>query len=158
MTVESYPVRDVAVHDGDTVRCRVRMVKRIKLPVELATSILGIAIELEEAEIVLRGSVPTAVRVAGVDTPEMRGDQRPAGEFVKAAVIDWFLSNGPCEIIFECRDKYAGRTVADFRSAKGGELLSEFLIRKKLAKPYDGGTKQAWTKGELKAIVERDEA
>ena len=153
---ESYKVTDIDAYDGDTVRCRVRMVKRIKLPTELATSILGVAIELEEAEIVLRGSVPTAVRVVGVDTPELRGDQREAGEFVRAAVIDWFLSNGPCEIIFECRDKYAGRTVADFRSLAGGELLSEFLLREKLAKPYDGGTKQAWTKAELKAIVERD--
>ena len=158
MKAELYHVTDIDVYDGDTVRCRVRMVKRIKLPVELATTILGIEIELEEAEIILRGTVPTAVRVAGVDTPEIRGEQgeqREAGEIVKLAVIDWFAANGPTDILFHCRDKYAGRTVGDFYSKRGGESLGTFLVRKKLAKPYDGGTKEPWTKQELDAILER---
>ena len=155
MSLEIYPVLNVDPYDGDTVKCRVRMTKRIKLPVEVATSILGIEIELDSAEIVLRGTVPTAVRVVGVDTPEMHGEHRAAGEIVKAAVIDWFAANGPCEIVFECRDKYAGRTVGDFRSRRGGESLAEFLLREKLAKPYDGGTKSPWTAAELAAIIAR---
>ena len=150
--METYHVTNIDVIDGDTVRAVAKLVKRISLPVQVTTSILGIEMKLHDAEIVLRGTVPLVVRVAGVDTPEMHGEQRAAGEVVKAAVIDWFAENGPCEIVFGCRDKYAGRTVGDFHSRSGGESLSRFLLREKLAKPYDGGKKERWTAAELAAI------
>jgi len=153
---ETYRVSNIETIDGDTARCTARMVKKIKLPVDLVTSILGIEIALHDAEIVLRGTVPLVVRIAGVDTPEMHGEHRAAGEVVKRLVVEWFLANGPCVVEFTSRGKYAGRTVGDFRSSRGGESLGAFLLREKLAKPYDGGTKSPWSETELAAIVARE--
>lgn len=152
---ESYPITEVTVHDGDTVHCRARMHKIIAVPVEMATSILGIRVELEKAEIVLHGSVPLAVRISGVDTPEIRGSQKAAGLVVKDLVARWFARYRNAELVFTCRDKYAGRTVGDFRVPGTNHTLSHYLLSHGLAKPYSGGRKQKWTRAELQAIMEK---
>lgn len=150
---ERYIVHDWEVYDGDTVKCRIQVVETIVLPAHIATSVLGVPIDLDEVSLVLRGKLHVSVRVDGVDTPELRGEQKEAGAVAREAVERWLKDHkyDGIEIVFHCRDKYAGRSVADFES--NGESLSEFLLEQGLAKPYDGGTKEPWTAEELRRIA-----
>lgn len=90
--------------------------------------------------------VETAVRVRGVDTPEMRG--KCAGEIAAAArATDFtkdFLSGGPIIIRDIGNDKYAGRVDADVFDA-AGRNLAQALIAAGLARPYSGrGPRAGW--------------
>jgi len=134
MSDESYSVTGWSVYDGDT----------INVTLEATVEVLGIEITL---------SVPVAARVAGVDTPELRGKrQRAAGEVAKQVATRWFKRHEADGIafVFQERDKYAGRVVGDFHSL--GDTLSGYLLDRTVAKPYDGGTKAEWTDEELKQI------
>ncbi len=85
----------------------------------------------------------TSIRVAGVDTPEIRGKcQREkdlairARDFVRAAV-------GARVQLTDVRlGKYAGRVVADVWVNE--QKLSELLIAENLGRPYHGGRREGW--------------
>jgi micrococcal nuclease len=108
-----------SIYDGDTFRCTIKSYPKI----------IGDDI---------------SVRVAGIDCPEMT-DKRPeikalaqqAKQYTVARLregkIVWLMNMR--------RDKYF-RILADI-SIDGKDLAKE-LIEKGLAKPYDGGTKEAW--------------
>ncbi|GAG45587.1 unnamed protein product [marine sediment metagenome] len=134
---ESYNVIEWSVYDGDTVNAML----------SATVEVLGIEIHL---------AVPVAVRVANIDTPELRDKrQRPAGEVAKQVAIRWFECNEMDGItfVFQERDKYAGRVVGDFRNlCCPGGTLSEYQLACKVAHSYDGGTKEKWTDEELKRI------
>jgi len=84
------------------------------------------------------------VRLLGIDTPEIRGQcdkekalAREARDFVRA------LLSGAKEIrlVEASREKYfrvLGRLIAD------GEDVSQALVNARLARAYDGGTKEPW--------------
>ncbi|WP_317928615.1 thermonuclease family protein [Halioxenophilus sp. WMMB6] len=109
----------VGVYDGDT----------ITVTVENWPSVIGDAI---------------GVRVAGVDTPEIRGKcasekalARSARELTRTAVT----SASKVELYNLRRDKYF-RLLADV--CVDGKNLSKLLLEAGLAYAYDGGTKQSW--------------
>ena len=85
----------------------------------------------------------TRVRVAGVDTPEIRGKCQSekdlaiqARDFVRSTV-------GPQVQLTNVRlGKYAGRVVADVWVS--GRKLSDLLIAENLGRPYDGGRREGW--------------
>ena len=109
----------------------------------------------------------TAVRLLGIDCPEFHPHHRlSSGELRDPADIEW-----EHELATKARDKvrkiiqdndlkffvgnpqegkYAGRIVGEIwaRDHSDGRLInvSEMLLTKKLAVPYDGGTKSIWTK------------
>ena len=76
------------------------------------------------------------VRLTGVNTPEMRGTERPAGYFVKEKVQKWFLSRAGAEISIRS-DKYKtdgfGRTLATIWCS--GECLNRWLLVSRYAWP-----------------------
>ncbi len=85
----------------------------------------------------------TGVRVAGVDTPEIRGKCQAekdmairARDFVRATVgVEVQLTNVR-------PGKYAGRVIADVRV--NGQKLSDLLIAENLGRPYRGGRREGW--------------
>ena len=85
----------------------------------------------------------TSVRVAGVDTPEIRGKCQSekdlavrARDFVRATV-------GASVRLTDVRPgKYAGRVIADVWVR--GRKLSDLLIAENLGRPYHGGHRQGW--------------
>ncbi len=88
---------------------------------------------------------PVGIRVRGVDTPEMK-DKRPAvkkkAEQAKALVEAEFASARKIHLYnVNMNDKYGRMLATVFCDRKD---LAKMLIRKKLAKSYDGGTKKAW--------------
>ncbi len=85
----------------------------------------------------------TKVRVAGVDTPEIRGKCQAekdlairARDFVRSTVgVEVRLTNiRP--------GKYAGRVIADVWV--NGQKLSDLLMAENLGRPYHGGRREGW--------------
>ncbi len=88
---------------------------------------------------------PAGIRVRGIDTPEMK-DERPAVK-KKAQKAKDFVENelknaGTIHLYnVSLNDKY-GRVLATVFC--DGKDLAKMLVEKRLAKRYDGGTKQGW--------------
>ncbi len=85
----------------------------------------------------------TKVRVAGVDTPEIRGKcQREkdlairARDFVRATV------GAEVQLTNVRLGKYAGRVIAEVWV--NGRKLSDLLIAENLGRPYHGGRREGW--------------
>lgn len=82
-------------------------------------------------------------RICGIDTPEMRGWQKPAGTIVRdycrglveASSSVVYYSHSP-------HDKY-GRSLGDVYLAGIEEWLGSHLVRVGMALPYDGGRRDA---------------
>ena len=85
-----------------------------------------------------------AVRVSGVDTPEIRGkcaSEKALAQKAKAFVLTKFQNAEAVELRNIQRGKYF-RLVANVYI--DGESLTDALLSNGLAYPYDGGTKQTW--------------
>ena len=107
----------LSVTDGDTFRARVPVWDNI--------------------------DVVTAVRIRGIDTPEMKG-KCPAEKAAALAAKERLtaLLNGPVQLFHVEPDKYAGRVDADV--TVNGTSVAAVLIAEGLARPYTGGARQGW--------------
>ena len=93
------------------------------------------------------------IRLFGVDTPEMRGEQKVAGKIVRDFVRNLILDKDVIiQTHYDKSGKY-GRLLANIEVAEGD--LADILIGEGYAKEYDGGTKEPWTESELHAIAIR---
>lgn len=85
-----------------------------------------------------------AVRIRGIDTPELNDKREEIRNIaIKAKEeLEKLFNNGNKIILYNLgRDKYF-RLLA---SVKVGDIeVSEYLIKKGLAKKYNGGTKESW--------------
>ena len=85
----------------------------------------------------------TKVRVAGVDTPEIRGECQAekdlalrARDFVRSTV------GAQVQLTSVRPGKYAGRMIADVWV--NGRKLADLLITENLGRPYHGGRREGW--------------
>lgn len=90
--------------------------------------------------------VQTSVRLAGADTPELRG--KCAEEVTRAhqarAVVQKLLPPGSAVVLRSVsQDKYAGRVDARLELPDGRDL-SAVLIEAGLARPYAGDARKGW--------------
>lgn len=87
------------------------------------------------------------IRLAGINTPEVRGEERPKGLIAKAKVEEVLSPGQEIGILSIARpDKY-GRLLAYIELEHNGcqiDNLSDFLIDNGYAKPYNGGTKEGF--------------
>lgn len=89
--------------------------------------------------------VEVAVRLAGIDTPELKGKceaERVLAQEARVAV-ERALVSGRALLVDVTFDKYGGRALAQVRSEDGQDLGAQ-LIAAKLARAYDGKAKQGW--------------
>ena len=108
----------VSVYDGDTFNARIQVWDNI--------------------------DVVTAVRIRGIDTPEIKG-KCPAEKATALAAkkrLTELLAGGPVQLSHVEPDKYAGRVDADV--AINGQPVAAVLIAEGLARPYTGGARQGW--------------
>lgn len=87
----------------------------------------------------------TDVRIAGIDTPELRGQcdaERQKAQQAKQAV-QHLLRNNRAVLSDIKLEKYAGRVLATVK-ATDGTLIADHLIKAGLARPYDGGKRGGW--------------
>ena len=118
-TCYDWPLRTPPAYDGDTLR--------INMP--------GLPPELSEM----------LVRVAGVDTPEIRG--KCGAEKTRAIQARDFVVRSLTEarLVSFCNPKwgkYGKRVVAEV--GIDGKSLAAILIQHDLGRPYDGGRRQGW--------------
>jgi len=116
----SYDYQVVGIYDGDTF-----YIQMPGLPPELSR--LG-------------------VRVRGVDTPEMRGkceSEKRNALAAKAFTTRVILAAGKRVTLENLKwDKYGGRVDADV--TVGGQKLTDMLITRGYARPYNGGKRTGW--------------
>lgn len=97
------------------------------------------------ARIWLGQTVETHVRLAGIDTPELRGkcaEEREKAEAARAALIT-FLGDGKVALSEIEADKFGGRVRARLASATHRDV-AEAMIAKGHARAYDGGARAGW--------------
>lgn len=112
------PVRVLSVYDGDTITV--------------------------DAKIWVNQIIRTKVRIAGIDTPEIRakcGTEKTMALAAKQLLMDLLSDNGVT--IRNIRNgKYAGRVLADVYV--DGHDVSEMLISSGYARKYEGGKRKGW--------------
>ena len=85
------------------------------------------------------------MRLAGVDTPELRGDCDEERELA-AAARDFVVTSiaGGNVILWDVRhDKFGGRVLARVETGAGADL-GALLIGAGLGRAYDGGKRKPW--------------
>ena len=97
------------------------------------------------ARIWIGQSVETKVRIAGVDTPELRGGCALEIELAIAArdLVVRVLGDQPATLRDVRYDKYGGRVLARVEN-NDGEDIAALLIAAGLGRPYDGGKRRPW--------------
>lgn len=108
----------LAVVDGDTFRARVQVWTDVE--------------------------VVTSVRVAGIDTPELRGKCPAERERAIAARerLRALLASGPVLVTRVADDKFGGRV--DAVVSVNGVRVADTLIAEGLARAYTGGARAGW--------------
>ena len=88
--------------------------------------------------------VVTAVRLRGIDTPEIKGKCQAEKDRAIAAreLLRQLLAAGRVELREVELDKYAGRV--DATVLVEGIPVAEALINERLARRYTGGARQGW--------------
>lgn len=109
-------------------------------PVVSVTDGDSLVVEIAELPPELR-RVP--VRIANIDAPELRSDclaEKALAEKARDALAE-LLASGPVEVCPAGWEKY-GRILA---TVWAGQVdVGEELVRRGLARAYDGGTRDAW--------------
>lgn len=89
--------------------------------------------------------VQASVRIAGIDTPELKarcGAERHLAQQARLAVMD-LVGQGRVTLHRIKRGKYFGRVIAEVYS-RSGENLAEILLGRQLARPYHGTKRRSW--------------
>ncbi|HYD19050.1 MAG TPA: nuclease [Patescibacteria group bacterium] len=89
--------------------------------------------------------VETHVRINGIDTPEKRGKcvSERARAIEARDALAALLADGRIRLSNVQYEKYAGRVLAT-ASASDGTAVADYLISRKLARPYSGGKRGGW--------------
>jgi micrococcal nuclease len=88
--------------------------------------------------------VTQRLRLAGIDTPEVKGESRSSGLAAKSFVEDWVIAAGPTVLIKTYKDKSEkyGRYLAEiFHADDQSKSLTADLLSAGMAKPYSGGAR-----------------
>ena len=91
-------------------------------------------------------TVETHVRLAGIDTPELRGSGCPAERALAEAArdrLEGLLGAGPVYLRDVALGTFAGRVVARIETPAGVDVAGP-LVTDGLARVYDGGHRAAW--------------
>src|SRR5690606_16495125 len=97
------------------------------------------------AHIWIGQAVETAVRLQGINAPELRGDCE-AERRLAAAARDYLarlVAGGKVRLRDIAQDKYGGRVVARIDDPSGRDIGAA-LVAAGLARPYDGGKRHKW--------------
>ena len=89
--------------------------------------------------------VETHVRLAGIDTPELRGKcqaERDKAAAAKQALAD-LLADGKVTLYNIRLEKYAGRVLAQATNTNG-VALAEKMLDAGYARPYAGAKRRSW--------------
>lgn len=91
-----------------------------------------------------------AVRIRGVDAPELRGDCEAEREMARAATraLGRALGEGPAILTDIEGDKLFGRVIADVATAAGDDVGAA-LLAGGFVRRYDGGRRGGWCEPDM---------
>lgn len=114
------------------------------VPAEIVSVIDGDTISVR-AHIWLGQEVTTLVRLAGIDTPELKGECESERIRARAArnYLERAVAGGAVTLAQIRYEKYAGRVMAKVATTEGADL-SERMIASGFARAYDGGKRMPW--------------
>lgn len=89
--------------------------------------------------------VEVTVRLAGIDTPELRGKCEAERALAREAraMLEQALASGRARLLDVTYDKYGGRALARVQTESGDDLAAR-LVTARLAREYAGRGKQGW--------------
>lgn len=89
--------------------------------------------------------IETSVRIAGIDTPEIKGKCEKERNMALAArgELEKLLESGDIILSAIKLEKYAGRVLANAFTTEGVNI-ADYLIGKGLARPYQGKKRAGW--------------
>ncbi len=90
-------------------------------------------------------AVHVAVRLRGIDAPELKGKcpgESEAAERARNRLVE-LIGEGPVRLHDISGDKYFGRVLADL-SVAGEPDLARRPLREELVAPYEGGRRRDW--------------
>lgn len=123
-----YHILETRVMDGDTIEVRVDLGFKMTFTIN--------------------------VRLMGVNAPETKGVEKPAGLLVKQYVQNWFDTNKDILVHSIQLDKYADRIDGDF--VVGDKTLTQALVAANLVTTVTpDGTVTKFTPDQLTSIVKR---
>jgi len=123
-----YHILETRVLDGDTIEVRVDLGFKMTFTIN--------------------------VRLMGVNAPETKGVEKPAGLLVKQYVQNWFDTNKDILVHSIQLDKYADRIDGDF--VVGGKTLTQALVAANLVTTVTpDGTVTKFTPDQLNSIIKR---
>lgn len=108
------------------------------------TLLIDAALWLHAGEHAQRMRAPLAVRVYGIDTPELRAKTACEREMARRArefVVGW-IGGERVDVEFVGLDKYGGRV--DAHVTRDGASLADALVAAGLARAYGRGARGAW--------------
>lgn len=90
-------------------------------------------------------SVKVAIRIRGIDAPELRGgcEAEKVAALAARDMLARFLAAGTLEVRNIGADKYFGRVVADIAAPDGADI-GGLLLAHEVARAYDGGGRQSF--------------
>ncbi|HZP20946.1 MAG TPA: thermonuclease family protein [Bauldia sp.] len=110
---------------------------------DVIRAIDGDTIEVR-ATIWIGQELTTAVRLRGIDAPELHGkcpmEKAKAAEAAEHLAV---IARGSVQLTNVENDKYGGRVIADVTD-ETGETLSARMLASGLVHPYDGGERAPW--------------
>ncbi len=113
------------------------------IPATVVKVIDGDTLEVE-ARIWPDQLVRTAVRLDGIDAPELRGECDGERSLARRARDELAATAGRDVLLLQVRhDKYGGRVVARVLDLMGRDL-GDRLIAAGMARAYDGGARGSW--------------
>lgn len=78
------------------------------------------------------------LRLEGIDTPELRGDERPEGLAVRDKIREWLPVGTEITIqTFKDEKGKFGRWLARIWLDEGGESLNAKILKENMARPYN---------------------
>lgn len=89
--------------------------------------------------------VEVSVRLAGIDTPELKGKceaERQLAQEARAA-LESALASGRALLLNVTFDKYGGRALAQVQNEDGHDLAAR-LVAARLARSYGGRAREGW--------------
>jgi endonuclease YncB( thermonuclease family) len=89
--------------------------------------------------------ITVAVRIRGIDAPELHGDCESEREGADAAAeaLARLIADTGVVLTAVAGDKYFGRVLADAATSEG-EGIAAALLDQGLVRPYEGGRRQPW--------------
>ncbi len=128
---------------GD-VAARAREILAGPIAAEVVRTVDGDTLEVR-AKVWLRQEITVAVRIRGIDAPEMRARCPREKEMAEAATaaLAAAVEGHDVRLVRIEDDKYGGRVLADVVMDSGASL-AEAMLASGLVRAYQGGTREAW--------------